>query len=146
MLSNRPKLKIAIYVVAGLLIIAAIALGTATLLSKLAIKDDNNPTQNTTERQLLEAKKNQEEADTYKTAGKTEQAIESYDKALDNYKAAGDEGSASAIELELRYLKSLSGPNARNVSNDKMPSEDPATYSPDELEDDEVRQQTDQSE
>lgn len=135
MFNHHPKLRIALIAISCLALITIISIVTMNVLSKTTGKDDS-ASQKTTAQYLAEAKKNQQDADSHKDRGETDQAIESYSKALENYKAAEDAGSASAIELELNYLKSISGPNAPNVSNLDMPSEDPADYTPEELKDD----------
>lgn len=137
MLQNHPKLKIAAYVAAGAFVICIIATGTVALLTGLKGNDEGREALTTvTDQRLDAAKKYQQQADAYKNAGDVEGATESYRKALASYQAAGEAGSASAIELEINYLESLDDPDAPNVPNDEMPSEDPADYSDEEREDD----------
>lgn len=96
-------------VVASLVVVAGIAFGTITLLSRYFPKKTTEQAVTLTPEQKA-AKQAVEDLNAGKKsedAGETAAAIASYKEALAQYQAAGDKAGEAGVQLKLQYLESL---------------------------------------
>lgn len=110
---EQPKkhsvIKRILLVLASLVVVVGIAIGTITLFTRFAPKKAAEQTVTLTPKQqaakqaaedLSEGKKNEDKGD-------TAAAIASYKEALKNYQTAEDKAGEAGVRLKLQYLESL---------------------------------------
>lgn len=107
---KRSVVKRILLILAGLVIVSGVAVGTLTLFTHFFPKKTAEQTTALTPKQqaakqaaedLSAGKKNED-------MGDTAAAIASYKEALKNYQAAGDKSGEQGVQLKLQYLESLS--------------------------------------
>lgn len=108
---SHKKFKIIAIIVGILIVVAGIIVGTIVLLPRLMPASSANDTANSaTEAKVDEAtlaKQSLDAASASESKGETEQAIAKYKESLAHYQAAGDEGAAQSVQLQITYLESL---------------------------------------